>query len=185
MTEAPSTTETTATPATGETPKPPAELPGDHPLVKTLAAQKAELKELKAAKARLDELEQANATDLERAVKKAREEGATEAAERANGRLRNAEARALAAELRFRNPAKAVRLVDLDDVTVSPDGTVDAAAIKARLDSLAKDEPYLVDDGKGRPKPDDAQGQSQGTPSKAAEGLAEARKRFGTPAGQQ
>ncbi|WP_074245158.1 hypothetical protein [Mycobacteroides abscessus] len=41
-------------------------LPADHPLVKTLAANKIEIKELKAKAARLDEIEEARKTQAER-----------------------------------------------------------------------------------------------------------------------
>lgn len=140
--------------------------------------------DLKAAKTRLDEIEAANATELEKAVKKAREEGASEVRSDANTRLVRAEARALAAEAKFRNPGLAIKAIDLSEVKVSDDGTPDAAAIKTLLADLAKDEPYLIDEGKTRPKPDDAQGRPQNTPSKAEEGRAQARKRFGDPAGQ-
>jgi hypothetical protein len=46
----------------------PAQLPDDHPLVKTLAAQKDEIKSLKEKAARLDQIEQANKTDAEKAA---------------------------------------------------------------------------------------------------------------------
>ncbi len=141
--------------------------------------------DLKAAKTRLDEIESANATELERAVKKAREEGASEVQAKANARLLGAEARALAAEAKFRNPGLAVKAIDLSEVKVSDDGTPDAAAIKALLADLAKDEPYLIDEGKQRPKPDEAQGRTTNTPSKAEEGRAEAERRFGKRAGTQ
>ncbi len=88
----------------------------------------------------------------------------------------------MAAEARFRNPSLAVRTIDLAGVKVADDGTVDQAALRSLLEALAKDEPYLVDDGRVRPKPDDAQGRPQGTPSRSEEGLAQARKRFGAPA---
>lgn len=140
--------------------------------------------DLKAAKTRLDEIEAANATELEKAIKKAREEGASEVRSGANDRLVRAEARAIAAEAKFRNPGLAIKAIDLSEVEVSDDGTPDAAAIKTLLADLAKEEPYLIDEGKVRPKPDDAQGRPQNTPSKAEEGRSEARKRFGNPAGQ-
>lgn len=52
-----------------EAPEPKAttnELPADHPLVKTLAAQKAEIKELKGKAARLSEIEEAQKSDAEK-----------------------------------------------------------------------------------------------------------------------
>lgn len=140
--------------------------------------------DLKAKAKRLDDIEQANASELEKAVMKARSEGAAEVTGAVNQRLVAAEARALAAEAKFRSPMLAVRAIDLAGVTVGDDGDVDAAAIKTLLSDLATAEPYLVDDGKlPRPKPDATQGRSQGEPSKAEEGRAEARKRFGPPAG--
>ncbi|ROR91762.1 hypothetical protein [Nocardioides aurantiacus] len=135
--------------------------------------------DLKAKAARVDELDAANATELEKAVAKARAEGAAEVQSSANTRLVNAEARALAAEQKFRNPGLAVKAIDLRDVKVSDDGTPDAAAIKTLLADLAKDEPYLIDEGKNTPRPDPTQGGGQGRPSKAADGLAEAERRFG------
>ena len=42
------------------------ELPADHPLVKTLAAQKAEIKDLKGKAARLSEIEEAQKSDAEK-----------------------------------------------------------------------------------------------------------------------
>jgi hypothetical protein len=141
----------------------------------------ADYGDLKAKAAKLEEIEQANASDLEKAVRKAREEAIAEVQQAANSRLLSAEARALAAEAKFRNPGLAVKAIDLSGVKVSDDGTVDAKAVRALLADLAKDEPYLVDDGKAaRPKPDDAQGRPQGQPSAAEQGREQARKRFGT-----
>lgn len=109
--------------------------------------------DLKSKAQRLEQIEAANQTELEKAVEKARAEGRTEAQSSANTRLVAAEARALAAEAKFRNPATATRLLDLSGVAVGDDGTVDADAIKALLDDLAKAEPYLlaVEDGSAPP----------------------------------
>lgn len=46
----------------------PTQLPDDHPLVKTLAAQKEQLRELKAKASRLDEIEEATKTEAQRQV---------------------------------------------------------------------------------------------------------------------
>jgi hypothetical protein len=111
---------------------------------------------------RLAEIEAANASDLEKAVKAARDEGRAEVQTAANTRLITAEARALAAEMQFRKPAHAVRLIDLAEVTVDDAGEVDAAAVRKLLDDLAKDDPLLLavpDDG--RPKGDVDQGVRQ------------------------
>ncbi len=105
----------------------------------------------KAAASRLAEIEAANATDLEKAVKAARDEGRAEVQTAANARLISAEARAVAAELKFKNPALAIRSADLTAVTVNDDGEVDAAAVKSALEALAESDPYLV--GEDSPKP--------------------------------
>lgn len=151
-----------------------------------VAADKySDYNELKAAKARLDEIEAANATELEKAVAKARAEGAAEVQSKADQRLINAEARAIAAAEKFRNPGLAVKAIDLSGVKVGDDGTPDAKAIKELLSALAADEPYLIDAGPQRPAVDPTQGRPVGTPSKAEEGRAEAQRRFGTPGGVQ
>lgn len=119
----------------------------------------ARAKENADAAKRLADIEAANATDLEKAVKAARDEGRAEVTTASNARLVSAEARALAAEMQFRKPAHAVKLVDLSAVKVSDDGEVDADAIKAALKELAEDDPLLLtvpDDG--RPKGDADQG---------------------------
>jgi multidrug efflux pump subunit AcrA (membrane-fusion protein) len=111
-------------------------------------------------------------TDAEKAIEAARKEGETTALERANGRLVSSEARAIAAEQKFRNPGTAVKLLDLSGVNVADDGTVDANAIKTRLKELAEAEPYLIDDGKkSTPKPDPAQGGAGGSKKGSLVGL--------------
>lgn len=52
-------------------PSGPVQLPDDHPLVKTLAAQKEQIKELKSRSARLDEIEDAQKTELQKAQDRA------------------------------------------------------------------------------------------------------------------
>lgn len=67
--ETPSETPKPAPPpsaANGETKGDHASLPDDHPLVKTLAAQKDEIRELKAKAIRLDEIEEAEKSEIER-----------------------------------------------------------------------------------------------------------------------
>lgn len=122
-------------------------------------AKPADYDDLKAAAKRLADIEAANASDLEKAVKAAKDEGRAEVITAANARLVTAEARALAAEMQFRKPGHAVKLVDLSGVKVTDDGEVDADAIKAALKELADDDPLLLtvpDDG--RPKGDADQG---------------------------
>lgn len=123
----------------------------------------ADYNDLKSKATEYDKALEAAKTEQEKAVEAARREGETSALERANSRLLNAEARALAAEAKFRNPALAVRAIDLAGVKVSDDGSVDAEAVKAKLKELSDAEPYLVDDGKAKAKPDPSQGRGTGS----------------------
>lgn len=157
---------------------------------KALDAMKAErdkarreARENSEAAKRLKEIEDANASDLEKAVKAAREEGRAEVQSTANARLINAEARALAAEAKFRNPGLAIKAVDLSAVSVSDDGTVDVDSIRTALADLALADPYLVDDGKTpRPKPDGTQGNPPvAVVSTAAPGMDRMREAYANP----
>ena len=73
MSEPTSTTTPNPTPQGGETPPTanPVQLPDDHPLVKTLAAQKEAIKELRGKAQRLDEIEEANKSEIEKAQDRA------------------------------------------------------------------------------------------------------------------
>lgn len=141
--------------------------------------------DLKAKAAKLDQIEQANATDLERATKKAADEARAEVQTTANARIVRAEARALAAAARFRDPADAVAFLDLKSIKVDDSGDPDADAIKAALKTLGESKPYLLaDDKPGKPKPDPSQGGGGGAQTPGAGGKAEAARRFGKQ-GQQ
>lgn len=148
----------------------------------------ADYESLKTKAAEYDKAIEAAKTEQEKAVEAAKNEGRTEALATANARLVAAEARALAAEAKFRNPVLAVRAVDLKDVSVSDAGEVDAAAIKAKLKELSDADPYLIDDGKKpAPKPDKAQGGSVTAGDKsvsAGRELYEARRAKKTTASQ-
>jgi hypothetical protein len=131
---------------------------------------------------RLAAIEEQNKTELERAVDKASQEARTQYATVANARLIRSEVKAAAAALGFHDPADAaVQLRDaFGDITVSEDGDVDEKAVKALIEKLASEKPYLVKSDSGKPLPLPGQGQHQTpTPSGRERGLAEARKRFG------
>lgn len=118
---------------------------------------------IKAKAAEHDKALEAARTDQEKAVEAAKSEGRTEALTAANGRLVGAEARALAAEAKFRNPSLAVKALDLKGVAVNDEGEPDRAAITAKLKELSDADPYLLDDGKKpAPKPDRSQGGAGG-----------------------
>ncbi len=116
-------------------------------------AKFSDYSDLKARADKLAEIEAANASDMEKAVKAARDEGRSEVLTAANQRLVNAEARAQAAEAKARNPLVAVRSLDLSEVTVSDDGTVDVDAIKKQLTALQGSDPYLFGDPPPNPPP--------------------------------
>jgi hypothetical protein len=59
-------------------------------------------------------------------------------------RLIRAEVTTIATGLGFRDPGDAWKLVDLADVKIGDDYTVDTKAVKLALEKLAKDKPYLV-----------------------------------------
>lgn len=137
--------------------------------------------ELKAKAARFDEIEAQNATELEKAVKKAADEARADMTDTTNKRLVRAEVKAAAAALGFHNPAiAATQLSDkFAGVKVSDTGDVDEAAVKALVEQLAKDEPYLVKTDIGRPQPLLGQGHHQPPVNAGKErALAEAKKRF-------
>ncbi len=106
-------------------------------------------RKLKAAQKQLDDSAEASKSDQDRAVDAARKEGAAEVLKLANSRLVDAEVRAAAASLKFRDPRDAVAQLrdELPDVSVDDSG-VDSKAVKSMLDRLASEKPYLVDDGK-------------------------------------
>lgn len=119
--------------------------------------------DLKAKADRFDQIEAQNATDLEKAVKKAAEEARADMSATTNNRLVRAEVKAAAAAAGFHNPAvAAVQLAEkFAGVKVSDTGDVDEAAVKALVEQLAKDEPYLVKTDTGRPQPLLGQGHHQ------------------------
>lgn len=102
-----------------------------------------------------DEQQAANATETERAVKKAADEATTAERARTNGLLIGAEVRAVAAGLAFHNPVAALAMLQtngsLNGIRVGDDGTVDTAAVKTALEALAAAEPYLVKTDKVTP----------------------------------
>lgn len=97
-----------------------------------------------AAKKRLEELEAANSTELEKAVKAAREEERTTVARTFGHRVVRSEIRA-AAGTKFNDPADAVAYLtpELDSFLLD-DGEVDTTAITRAVDKLLKDKPYLA-----------------------------------------
>jgi hypothetical protein len=133
---------------------------GEKALREERAARTKAEREAKAAKAELDALKAAGATEQEKAISKAKEEGKAEALKGANARVIKSEIKAAAAG-RLANPAVAVRLLDPDDFT-DDDGEVDDKKLKAAIDRLLKDEPYLAGKAKAN---GDAGGGPRGNPA--------------------
>lgn len=136
--------------------------------------------DLKTKASQFDEIEAQNATELEKAVKKADADARAEVTGQTNNRLVRAEIKAAAAALGFHNPGvAATQLADkFAGVKVSDTGDVDEAAVKALVEQLAKDEPYLVKTENGRPQPLLGQGHHQTAPNAGRDqALEQARKR--------
>lgn len=107
---------------------------------KRLQRERAKFKDydqLKSKAQRADELESANATDLEKAAKTARDEGRAEALREATPRLVKAEFRAAAKGVLTREQLDSL-LEDIDlGRFVTEDGDVDEAKIGKKIESLA------------------------------------------------
>jgi hypothetical protein len=69
----PQTTEPATEPVAPPSSQEPVQLPEDHPLVRTLAAQKEQIRDLKGAKTELDEIKEAQKSEAEKAADRIRE----------------------------------------------------------------------------------------------------------------
>lgn len=125
-------------PPTGDPPPEPA---GDD-LGKLKATLAAERRARAAAEREATKLRDEHATDAEKAVAAAREEGRREALGQVAGRMVEAEVRAAAAG-KLADPADAIRLLDLTGF-VDDAGEIDAKAIVAAVDELVTAKPYLA-----------------------------------------
>lgn len=110
----------------------------------------ADYDELKAKAADYDKLQESMLSEQEKAVKAAREEGATEIAQKYQQRLVAADVRATAAALDFRDPSDALAHLNLNDLISGDD--VDTDKVKKSLDDLAKSKPYLLNTSEQPPK---------------------------------
>lgn len=114
----------------------PVELPEDHPLVKTLAKQRAELKELKKnytqASKELDEFRKSQLTETERLVESTKEETAKAIRLEFAEKLVEAE---LKSALKGRNLAGDAVLGFNKQAFIGDDGDIDSEAISAWVDA--------------------------------------------------
>lgn len=115
---------------------------GRRALADERAARRKAEKDAKATKAELDRLRSEGQSEQDKAIAKAKTEGATEALTKANERVLKAEVRAAAAG-KLTDPADAARFLDLSDFPVGDDGEVDAKALGQAIDRLLKERPYL------------------------------------------
>ena len=95
-------------------------------------------------KKKAEELETANKSELEKAIEKATKAEARqkEIETQTRERVITAEAKAIAAELGFSKPEKAIKLADLANATYGDDGSV--SGVREALEALAKDMPELL-----------------------------------------
>ena len=134
----------------------PARLPEDHPLVKTLAAQKDEIKALKAKAARLDEIDEAAKSEAEKTA------DALAAAK--------AEAAEATAELLRYRTAAAHGITDAEDIELFLTGTDEETLVRQAKALAAR----TSSSGPRAPKPDPNQGRSGAAPSSTADQFASA-----------
>lgn len=105
-------------------------------------------KEAESVKKALDERAEQDKTEQEKAMDKARKEGADEAVstveQKYRSKIKNAEIRAQAAG-RFADPSDAVALAQIEDEDLfDDDGEINPDAIKSALDSLLESKPHLA-----------------------------------------
>jgi hypothetical protein len=142
----------------------------------------SDYEDVKAKAKKLDELEQANASDIEKATTKARQEAAAEVRAELMGERVLDRAEILAAGTWADTRDARLRLRDRTAEFVDKNGQINADAIKAALADELKAAPHLSTKQTGRPLVDGAQGApdaGNGTPG--AGGLAAAARRFGKP----
>jgi hypothetical protein len=180
-------------PAAGPAVEKPAQEPETSPdIVKLQAALEKEREARRAAdkkakendtyRVKVEELEAASKSELERAVDVARKEGESSALQRANTRLVSYAAIALAAQQQFRDASDAVKFLDLTDITVADDGTVDSGSLTKQLEQLAKDKPYLlVDTRPTRPQGDVGQGPRPAVTPEVTPGMGRIRAAYASP----
>lgn len=110
-----------------------------------LARQQTRLDELEAAKTELDQIKAANATDLEKATTAATDAKAEadRLRQEINGLRRQTAITAAAVKAGAVDPDAVAQLLPADAVPIGADGTVDAAAAEAAVNTLLEQRTYL------------------------------------------
>lgn len=158
------------------------EPPADYAELQAAAAEltklKADAKKEEDARLSAEEKTNKRIADLEASVQKANDAVAAAKSDAQSEKLR-ATIIAEATKQKAVDPSDIVALLPKDAVTIGDDGQVTGA--EAAIKSLLEAKPHLVG-SPSRPRPDPAQGKTGDAKDFGAAGLAEARKRFGTPA---
>jgi len=131
---------------------------------KLKATLAAERRARVAAEREATKLRDEHATDADRAIAAARDEGRREAMGQVGARMVEAEVRA-AAGGRLADPADAVRLLEVGSFIDDDTGDIDRDAIAAAIDELVEAKPYLKAGASGRngsPPPPAPQGTRPG-----------------------
>jgi len=110
----------------------------------------ADYDELKRKATEHDAYVESQKTEQQRAIDAAKGEASTEVTQKFLTKLVHGDVKAIAATLGFNDPADALQVLGTD--LPVKDDEPDTAAIKALVEQLAKDKPYLVKDDE-RPKP--------------------------------
>lgn len=148
-----------------------------------LAALKATAKKAEDDRLSADEKTTNKIAELEASIQKANDAVAAAKSEAQTEKVR-ATIIAEAMKQKAVDPSDIVALLPKDAVTIGDDGQVTGA--EAAIKSLLEAKPHLVGPTAPlRPKPDPGQGKTGDAKDFGAAGLAEARKRFGTPVAAQ
>lgn len=107
------------------------------------ATAKAAQAEVDKLRTELEQFQNATKTDQEKDADTAAKETRTAMAQEFHTHLKAAEARAVAAELGFHDPADAAQ-ADLSAIKVGDDYTVDRAAVRTAVEALLTSKPYLA-----------------------------------------
>lgn len=132
---------------------------------------------VKAMREEFEAYKQSQKTESEKAIDEARKTAETEVAQRFLSKLVSSEAKAIAATLGFNDPADALAVV-ADVSALVKDEEPDSAAIKAAIEKLATDKPYLLKADapkvRTRPKPTPGEQRESDGDSPAGKGKAAA-----------
>lgn len=143
----------------------PSSAPEDSPDLRQARSDASKWRRLASERdAEIRKMRDASASDLDKAIAAAKDEGVSETTARYRSIILTSELRAFAAGIVV-DPDDAVRLLDLNSIDVDDDGRPVAKSAKAAIEALVKAKPYLamkagnghgqVDQGARQPPPGD------------------------------